>query len=606
VRRVTRNFLTIAAAAAVSSVLCLGPAQAANGGQPVALGAEVQATGGQTQQEAITSFETTTGRKLAFTRDYLLWDSPFPTSYEQWLAARGTMPMISVKPKTVKGANVSWASIAAARPGDPIYAQMTAWADKIKAFGAPVYFTFNHEPESAASSAAGKNPADFIAAWQNFHNVFAAEGVTNATWIWIMTSYAFIVPQSDARYAWKWYPGDAYVDAIGADAYTFYTCNNNNGTYHTLAWQLSGFMKFGAQHPTKPMWLPEWGVVEDPLVAGNKAKWISDAQALFKTAAYQQIVGIGYYSINVSKLSCDWRVSSSAGAQAAYNALAQDPYYSGSAYPGAADTTPPTASITSPTNGSSASGMLTVNATASDDVGVSQVAFSVDGKPVATSTTAPYSASIDTTALSNGTHTLTAVATDTSNNSTASAPVTVTVANTAPTTSCPATAAGTTELSGNLSLEANQTGWTGSYNGNSKLSRVTVSGGSFDGNSALQIANKPGTTGPAGVNNVNPYWVPGSPGLATTAGRKYVGSAEVRANAAGQQVSLLVRETTSSGTGVSSTVKTLTLPDTAWHPIATTYTAKNAGDSIRYSLYGTFTAASQPFIADCLSLQTAS
>jgi hypothetical protein len=604
VRRRRRSCLAVVVAAAVSSVLCLGPAHAASPGQPIALGAEVQATGSQTQQQAITAFEATIGHKLAFTRDYLYWDSPFPTSYEQWLAARGTMPMISVKPKTLNGVNVSWASIAAAQPGDPIYARMTAWADEVKAFGAPVYFTFNHEPESVPSNGSGTDPATYIAAWQNFHNVFAAEGVTNAKWIWIMTSYAFIVPSSDPRYGWKWYPGDAYVDAIGADAYTFYTCNNNHGVYHTLAWQISGFLTFGSQHPSEPMWLPEWGVIEDSAQAGHKAQWISDAQALFKGASFPQFAGIGYFNLNVPKVSCDWRVSTSASAQAAYNALAQDPFYSGSAYPPASDATPPSVSITSPAGGSSASGTMTVNAAAGDDVAVAKVGFSVDGAPVLTDTAAPYTASIDTTTLSNGPHSLTAVATDTSNNSTTSAPVSVTVSNVAPTTSCPATPAGSTELSGNLSLEVNQTGWTGVYSANSKVTRVAVSGGSYDGSSALQIAAKPGTTGAAGVNNVNPYWVPGSPGLSTTAGKKYTGGAEVQAGAAGQQVSLLVRETTPSGTGVSSAIKTMTLNDTAWHPIATTYTAKNAGDAIRYSLYGTFTASSQPFVADCLSLQS--
>lgn len=592
-----------------SLVLSLVPGRAAgagaSAGQPIALGAEVGVGSPIPQEEqAITDFEATTGHKLAFTRDYLFWDSPFPTSLEQWLSARGTIPMISIRPQTMSGTTISWARIAAAQPGDALYGQIKAWADTIKAYGSPVYLTFDHEPETTYSAPFGSNPADFIAAWRNFHQIFDAEGVTNVKWMWIVTSWAFMVSPSDPRYGWKWYPGDAYVDDIGADAYTFYTCHGNGPRpYRSLAYQISGFLNFAAEHPTKPMWLPEFGVVENTDQPGAKAQWFTDAQALFKQPAYQGIVGISYFNINVASVNCDWRVSTSASSQTAYNALAQDPYYSGSADWTTADTSPPTVSITSPTDGTTVSGTVEVDADASDDVGVTSVEFDVDGQPVSTSTSSPYTTSVDTTTLSNGTHTLTAIATDTSNNTTTSSPVSVNVAN--PTTSsCAATPAGSTELSGNLSLESSQAGWTGVYSANSKVTRTSVSGGSFDGTWALQVAPKAGTTGADGVNDASPRLVPGSPGLATTVGTKYTGSAEVRASTPGQVVSILVRETTPSGTGVSSVTKKLTLNDTAWHSVSVTYTATTTGNSIRYSLFGNFTASSQAFLADCLSLQS--
>ena len=305
---------------------------------------------------------------------------------------------------------------------------MKAWADEVKAFGYPVYFIYNHEPEAASSSSFG-TPADFIAAWQNFHNVFTTEGVTNAKWMWTMTSFAFIVPSTDRRYAWNWYPGDAYVDAIGADAYTAYTCDNSAGIWHPLSYQISGLLTFGAQHPTKPLWLPEWGVVEDPNQPGRKAQWITDAQNLFKGSAYSQFVGIGYFNESRPNTSCDWHVSTSTTAQTAYNTLAQDSFYSASVATANPDTTPPTVSVTSPAANSTQKGSVTITASASDDVAVATVAFTVDGQPISTSTTAPYTATLDTTTLTDGTHSLAAVATDTSGNSTTSAPVAITVAN---------------------------------------------------------------------------------------------------------------------------------------------------------------------------------
>ena len=94
------------------------------------------------------------------------------------------------------------------------------------------------------------------------------------------------------------------------------------------------------------------------------------------------------------------------------------------------DTTPPTVSITSPANGATVSGTITVTANAADNVGVAGVQFRVDGANVgAEDSAAPYSASFNTTAVANGSHTLSAVARDAAGNRTTSAGVTVSVSN---------------------------------------------------------------------------------------------------------------------------------------------------------------------------------
>ncbi len=93
--------------------------------------------------------------------------------------------------------------------------------------------------------------------------------------------------------------------------------------------------------------------------------------------------------------------------------------------------TPPTVQITAPANGTTVSSNVTLTAIAADDKGVASVAFLVNGTPLATDTTAPYSASWNTTTVANGTHTLTATATDTAGKTT-STTVTVTVNNSTP------------------------------------------------------------------------------------------------------------------------------------------------------------------------------
>ena len=92
------------------------------------------------------------------------------------------------------------------------------------------------------------------------------------------------------------------------------------------------------------------------------------------------------------------------------------------------DSTPPTITLTSPSNGSSSSGTVTVSANASDNIGVAGVQFIVDGVNLGSEDiSAPYSVSWNTATVPNGAHTLTARARDAAGNQTISSPITVNV-----------------------------------------------------------------------------------------------------------------------------------------------------------------------------------
>ena len=93
------------------------------------------------------------------------------------------------------------------------------------------------------------------------------------------------------------------------------------------------------------------------------------------------------------------------------------------------DTAPPLTSLTSPSSGSTVSGIANLAATATDNLGIWKVDFQVDGVTKATDTTSPYTYAWDSTAVVNGSHTLTEITTDLAGH-TASASVTVTVSNT--------------------------------------------------------------------------------------------------------------------------------------------------------------------------------
>jgi hypothetical protein len=119
------------------------------------------------------------------------------------------------------------------------------------------------------------------------------------------------------------------------------------------------------------------------------------------------------------------------------------------------DAVAPSVAISSPASGATVSGTITVTATASDNVGVAKVDFYVDGMLKSTDTSSPYSYVWITTALSNGTHTLQAIAADAAGNSASTAVMSVNVANdtTAPTVAMGSPASGAT-VTGTITVTA--------------------------------------------------------------------------------------------------------------------------------------------------------
>ncbi len=93
------------------------------------------------------------------------------------------------------------------------------------------------------------------------------------------------------------------------------------------------------------------------------------------------------------------------------------------------DSIPPTVSLTSPSDGASLNGIITLNADASDNIGVTKVEYYYNGSNlIASSANAPYTVNWDTRYIPNGNHTLTARAYDAVNSSD-SAIITVSTSN---------------------------------------------------------------------------------------------------------------------------------------------------------------------------------
>jgi beta-mannanase len=166
---------------------------------------------------------------------------------------------------------------------------------------------YHHEPEAHHSDAFG-TPAQFIAAWRKVVAIFDAQGATNVEWTWQMTAYSFRAKATDGRAAIKWYPGDAYVDNVGADGYNWGRCYGHSGAWLSFASFTDPVVAFARAHGKKAS-LAEFGAVPD----SRRAQWLRDAGAYL--AARKDVITAAFYFQNGGTRStdtCSWALKTAA------------------------------------------------------------------------------------------------------------------------------------------------------------------------------------------------------------------------------------------------------------------------------------------------------
>jgi hypothetical protein len=162
--------------------------------------------------------------------------------------------------------------------------------------------------------------------------------------------------------------------------------------------------------------------VADPLPVATIGKAALNTWAQFNVLPI--ITGDGTYSVRLSSTSADGVAYVSREG----TTPTQRPQLVVTTAP-PPDKTAPAVAITAPTDGASVSGSVAVDASATDNVGVTSVGFAVDGTSIGTDTTEPYEVPWNTTLIANGAHTLTAQAADAAGNMGTSTAIGVTVAN---------------------------------------------------------------------------------------------------------------------------------------------------------------------------------
>jgi beta-mannanase len=166
----------------------------------------------------------------------------------------------------------------------------------------------------------GNSAGQYVAAWRHVHDIFAAVGATNVSWVWSPnTTYAGSIPLS------RLYPGGAYVDWVGIDTYNWGS-NPARGGWQSFAQGVTPtYDTVAALAPEKPMMLPEVGSTES---GGSKAAWITDALTSIPTA-FPRIRAVVWFNWDVEM---DWSIESSKSAQTAFATGIASPVYTGSEF----------------------------------------------------------------------------------------------------------------------------------------------------------------------------------------------------------------------------------------------------------------------------------
>ncbi|MEV5824494.1 glycosyl hydrolase [Spirillospora sp. NPDC052242] len=313
-------------AATVTPVAGAGPARAASsagvaaapggGRAPMLLG--VTAHGDADLAER----ERETGRPLGAVRVFRRWGEPVVDDFVR-SRARSHVFFISVKARRPDGSKLRWADIASAPPGSAIDGEIRRQARALKELPGTVWFTFNHEPENGASSGMGR-PREYTDAWRRVVATFREEGARNVRHVWTMTDAAF------GRDAARYYPGDDAVDAIGVDAYNWFTCRGRDEGWRPLGELIERHRRFGEKHPGEQLMILETGTVEDPADPDRKARWLAEAAALLQRPEYRRYTALLHWDARHARPegpTCEWDYRSSEPSLRGWRTMAAAPVF---------------------------------------------------------------------------------------------------------------------------------------------------------------------------------------------------------------------------------------------------------------------------------------
>ena len=314
-RTFTTVGLVLALVGAVAlSVKAVGPAAPVAPSPTAALlGAWVKGSSAEpsAQQAATRQLEAAIGRKLAIGHSFVPWGQGLG-SLPALNAADGRIPLISF------GGGADPRAVADGRYD----AYLASLARGVGALGKPVLLRYIWTADRVAPRRSWRSGSPFVAAWRHVHDLFAAQGV-RGSWVWSPGADVFAGARGGANRYW---PGDSYVDWVGADGFNAAACDGSAWTGFAAIFK--AFYAWGSA-AGKPLVISETGTVEARADPARKQAWYLDA-ARTLAQSMPRIRAVVYLD---EAGRCDWRPETSAPSMEGFVRLARDPFFGGTSEP---------------------------------------------------------------------------------------------------------------------------------------------------------------------------------------------------------------------------------------------------------------------------------
>ncbi|MCU1548087.1 MAG: beta-mannanase [Arthrobacter sp.] len=243
---------------------------------------------------------------VLFYKDFL--QAP-PISEMNAVRARGAVPLVTWEPWAWGGGLEQPAySLNRIAAGD-FDAHINNWGQALAAWGYPVQLRFAHEMNGNwypwAEGVNGNRAGDYVRAWQHVHDVVAAAGATNVSWVWSPN-----VPYYGSTELAGLFPGADYVDVVGLDGYNWGTSASWSGWISPQDLFAPGLAQLRALAPGLPILIAETASSE---AGGSKASWNTDLVSYL--AAQPDVMGFVWFHL---AKEADWRINSSGASAAAF------------------------------------------------------------------------------------------------------------------------------------------------------------------------------------------------------------------------------------------------------------------------------------------------
>jgi hypothetical protein len=279
-----------------------------------ALGFGVATVGGPlatTELDEVSRLAGESPSLILFYKDFL--QAP-PLNEMNAVRARGATPLITWEP-WVGGGGLDQPAYSldriAAGDFDSYIAQ---WGQSLAAWGQPMKLRFAHEMNGNwypwSEGVNGNQAGDYVAAWRHVHDVVAAQGAVNVSWIWSPN-----VPYFGSTALTGLFPGAAYVDVVALDGYNWGTSASWSSWISPQDLLGPGLEELRLLAPGLPILISEIASSE---LGGSKAAW--NTELVSYLAAQPDVVGFVWFHL---QKEADWRINSSESSAAAFkNALA--------------------------------------------------------------------------------------------------------------------------------------------------------------------------------------------------------------------------------------------------------------------------------------------